>query len=401
MGFIDDVEIYYGAKMPVKKKAYLLLVGGDAMTNGLHTANVNLTAADYALYATGSALDPGVDPAVIATFDINKGYRFDGTWMTAKQINQYEFKFLRPNKWKSKSGAFAVGDTLVDPQIPFLVDGTDNGYFSDGTLFAHSFCNLDTYIVLGEAASTWSAADSVITGWLYRAMSEWDYGIRYLQFLGYDVTVIGLLFGTIANPTGSVIAATYQAETTAILSAIRTKYSANLPCIWVTVASRTNAASAAYNTGVLAADAADNDMIVFDSNINCLSAVIPYIRTKSVVNMGKLTESYIISKISGLNIPSVANVTITGILKNGEIISPSYVFTGTTEGDSNYIVVLANDVLGTAETFYGTYQKSETIIIQPGWVGKFIKIIVTPVQTTNPKNGLAVRNLNWEGAIVA
>ncbi len=389
----DTVESTYNC-LVTRKKAYLLLVGGDGLVCGYHTANANMTAADFALYATGVATDPGTD---IEGFNINKGYRFDGHWMSSKQINIYEFKYLRPNKWKSKMGSFATGDTLLDPCIPFLVDGTDNGYFSDGTLFVHPYCNLDTYIVNAEATDTWSTGDT--NGWLYRAMGEWDYSIRYLELLGYEVTVIGLLFGTIANgATGSSTPAVYTAEAEAILAAIRAKYGANLPAVWVTTASQTGARAIAYRDGIVAIS--DTYLSVFDDLVHCRSAVPPYLRTKSVVNMGKFIESWIIKHRSGLNLPVVSDVAITGTLEVGEVIAPSYTFTGGTEGDSNYILLRADNNAGLNETFVQTYQRGETITL--GAIsGKYIKFIVTPVQTTNPKIGVAVRNANWEGPVGA
>lgn len=400
MSKASSIESKYSCTPPTKPNAYLLLAAGDGMVASIHSANKNLTDIDYALYATGLATDPGTDPAVIETFNINKGYRFDGEKIDTKQIEIFEFRFLRPNKWKTIKGAFATGDTYVDPQIPFLVDGTDNGYFN-GTVFSHWYGTAGaSYIVNGEATDTWSAADT--NGYLYRAMAEWDYSIRYLELQGYNVIPAGFLMGTIAFATGSTDSAVYQAEAEAIIAAVRTRFGANLPTVWMTPDSMNGSTrEAAYRTGLNAAAAADQYLAIFDGSVHCKSAFVPYIRTKSMVNLGKFVESWIIKHLGGLTLPSVSNISITGTLKVGSVINPSYTFSGGTEGASSYILLWADDASGTNETFKGDFLKGDTITIPVGGSGKYIKFIITPHSTTNPKTGFSVRNTNWEGPVQA
>jgi len=369
------IEILYNCTLPTKLKAYWVLFFGNSMVNGYSTNLTQLRADDQDKYFPVAEMD---------------------YWTFA---GNYLFRHLGRADFSSNIfGNYACCMTQLN----------DESAYADGHLYAYQQSVNGSSIVNGEQPRTWSVNDA--NSYCIDGKNYIDWAFRFLQFQGYDCTIIGINWSGIGIPApdGSEVQSIYEAEFTAFMAYWRAAYPNNggnsIPFVFgITDGIAYAPPNLHYRNAVIALS--DPLLDKFDiANYRTQANDTIHQRSHGVMAFGRFVASALTKFKTGNNYPTVSDVALVGNLKNGVTPTISYLFNdadGDAEGLSVIFITYANDTSGTSETDWTSKYKGEALPPYSGTlVGKYVRARIIPISASGARVGKAVYG-SWQGPIVA
>jgi hypothetical protein len=374
------------------KKAYLMLIMGNTLANGLHTSWASpeyVSPKDTAKYfhkLSGNYVDY-----------TNIG-RFDGRTMTASGTpadpggDSYRFRDFSP-LWNYR-GSVASGDQSIGNEHMALIDLGSDADYADGKVFAHAYTFINSFFIKATATNGVDDLDTI--NWtalkkqnaLKAAIREFNYGIDYLEGKGYDVEIIGINLAVNANWTETNNVNSYKTHMRSTVYKLRSLYkqynSDTIPFITCGMDdyyydSQSSNANDSFNLAIsqLKTEMTNFDYFAYQDLPH--QATLYDMRTCTQILQSKYLGSAVKSMDKGYTKPTISNVTISGTKQVGQVVNASYTWGGTASEGETEILYLQSDSMDKASlTYLSNVITGTSYTIPAGASGKYIRVAVFP-----------------------
>jgi len=266
-------------------------------------------------------------------------------------------------------------------------------------------------LIAGETTPSWAIADNST----YPLMiTNLTHAYNVLISRGYNPRV-SVMWGSAALTDET--ASHYQTSLSGIIAGIRTALGDST--IRVLIGKpivRGGAANVAFRSGIDLICAADNLCESYDYDSLTVGGDNTHPTTVAMMDLGLLFAGYWNEKYNSNNRPVASSVTITGTLKNGEVIGCSYTYSDANSENISIVAdtyrlrketgtriewFYADDNIGTnATTVTSASNKGETITLTGIYLAKYMQARVFPKAQSGSIHGNVVCS-SWQGPVIA